>query len=72
MANINSNLKYLLYNLHDINISNLLRFLGYWTKNGYQKHVKYASSVRIEVIRSRHARLFEDYLVRFVYDDEEI
>lgn len=30
-----SSLKYLIFNLHDTNVSNFLRFLGYWEKNGY-------------------------------------
>lgn len=46
-----SKLKYLLFVLHDFNISNFLRFIGYWKKYGYEKHVKYASSVRLEVFR---------------------
>ena len=46
-----SDLKYLIFTLHDTNISNLLRFLGYWDKYGYSKHVKFASSVRFELFR---------------------
>jgi hypothetical protein len=67
-----SSLKYLLFNLHDTNISNFLRFLGYWKNYGYQKHVKFASSVRLEVFRQKHqGRPYskQDYLVRFVYDN---
>lgn len=46
-----NDLKYLIFTLHDTNISNLLRFLGYWDKYGYSKHVKFASSVRFELFR---------------------
>jgi hypothetical protein len=46
-----SKLKYLMFNLHDTNVSNFLRFLGYWRKYGYLKHVKFASSVRLEVLK---------------------
>ena len=72
-----SPLKYLVFNLHDTNISNFLRFLGYWDAYGYSKHVKYASSVRLEVIKETN-RDYEKspnigiYYIRIVYDDEEI
>jgi len=46
-----SSLKYLIFNLHDTNISNFLRFLGYWGKYGYSRHVKFASSVRLELVK---------------------
>jgi len=70
-----SKLKYIVWNLHDTNLSNLLRFLGYWDKYGYKKHVKYASSIRLEIFRANiqgKPYQMEDYKVRFVYDDEEI
>lgn len=74
---ISSKLKYLIFNLHDTNISNFLRFLGYWKKYGYQKHVKFASGVRLEVFRQNHPDqdvkyTEKDYFVRAVYDDTEI
>ena len=28
-------LKYLMFNLHDTNISNFLRYLGFWKMHGY-------------------------------------
>lgn len=43
-------LKYILINLHDTNISNILRFLGYFDKNGYDKFVRFSSSVRFELL----------------------
>ena len=46
-----SSLKYLIFNLHDTNVSNFLRFLGYWSKYGYQSHVKFGSSVRLELVK---------------------
>lgn len=46
-----SKLKYLHFNLHDTNISNFLRFLGYWESHGYKKHVKFGSSVRLEILK---------------------
>ena len=80
-----SSLKYLVFNLHDTNISNLLRFLGFWDKYGYFKHVRYASSVRFEIIKRKDWCLdlkkteeypegnpFVQYKLRIVYDDEEI
>ena len=49
-----SPLKYLIFNLHDTNISNFLRFLGYWDSYGYDKHVRYASSVRLEILKEKN------------------
>ena len=69
-------LKYIIFNLHDTNISNYLRFLGYWDKYGYDKQVKFASSVRMELIRQRTEEMSavenNIYKIRIVYDDEEI
>jgi hypothetical protein len=48
-----SKMKYLLYHLHDTNIANYLRFLGFWKQNGYKKHVKFASSVRLEIFKRK-------------------
>jgi len=44
-------LKYLIFNLHDTNVSNFLRYLGYWKAHGYRRHVKFGSSVRLELIK---------------------
>ena len=49
-----SKLKYVIFNLHDTNISNFLRFLGYWETYGYGKQVGYASSVRVELIKEKN------------------
>jgi hypothetical protein len=43
-------LKYIVINLHDTNISNILRFLGYFDKKGYDKFVRFSSSVRFELL----------------------
>ena len=80
-----SKLKYIHFNLHDTNLSNLLRFLGYWETHGYKKHVKFGSSVRLEVLKIKDQSqttckneniekedLLQDYKIRIVYDDEEI
>jgi hypothetical protein len=74
-----SNLRYLVFNLHDTNLSNLLRFFGYWDKYGYEKHVKFSSSIRLEILKVTN-KVYSDwnlldlslYYVRVVYDDEEI
>ena len=34
-------LKYLVLNLHDTNVSNFLRILGYWDAYGYQKYTRH-------------------------------
>ena len=44
-------LKYLIFNLHDTNVSNFLRYLGFWGQNGYKKFVKFGSSVRMELVK---------------------
>ena len=46
-----SKLKYLAFALHDTNLSNFLRFLGFWETNGYSKHVRFASSIRLELLK---------------------
>ena len=72
--NNRSSLKYLIFNLHDTNISNFLRFLGFWDKHGYSKHVRYASSIRLEILKEEkvHQVDLSNYYIRVVYDDEEI
>ena len=67
-------LKYLQFNLHDTNISNFLRFLGYWQLNGYHKHVRFASSVRLELLVEKDKCFIGKprHMLRIVYDDEEI
>ena len=70
-----SKLKYLVFFLHDTNVSNFLRFLGYWISYGYDQHVKFASSVRLEVFRQKiegKPYNINDYKVRVVYDNKEI
>jgi hypothetical protein len=72
-----SSLKYLVFNLHDTNISNFLRFLGYWEAYGYSQHVKYASSVRLELLKESNRDYDSSpnigiYYIRIVYDDQEI
>jgi hypothetical protein len=70
-----SSLKYIIFNLHDTNISNFLRFLGYWRKHGYKSHVKFGSSVRLELVKDIFQGYKNDidaYKIRIVYDDVEI
>lgn len=73
-----SELKYLQYTLHDTNIANFLRLLGYWEQNGYEKHVKFASNVRLELIREANKDYAPgepaepDVYLRIVYDNEDI
>ena len=69
-----SELKYLVFNLHDTNLSNFLRFLGYWEKYGYHNHVKYASSIRLELFKKRgqKASSVDDYRLRVVFDNKEV
>ena len=60
-------LKYLVLNVHETNVSNFLRFLGYWEAFGYKKFTKFSSSVRLELILDG-----DDYLIQIVYDDEVV
>jgi hypothetical protein len=46
-------LKYIVINLHDTNISNILRFLKYFEQNGYDKFVGFSSSIRFELVLDR-------------------
>ena len=52
---IEDKLKYLILNVHETNITNFLRFLGYWDAYGYSKFTRFSSSVRVELI-SRKTR----------------
>ena len=79
--NIQSSLKYLQLNCHDSNLVNVLKFLGYWDKYGYKKHVVFASSLRFELLKETN-RCYPDQAtkewmemnmrIRIVYDNEEI
>lgn len=75
-------LKYLQFNTHDDNICTVLNFLGFWKDYGHEKFVKFASSLRFEILRETN-RCYdtnrEDYdemearfrmlKLRIVYDD---
>jgi hypothetical protein len=63
-------LKYLIFNLHDTNVSNLLRFLGYFDTYGYKKWVKFSSSVRFELLSKKGET--GNFRIRTVFDNEEI
>ena len=70
-------LRYLILNVRDINLSNFLRFLGYWEQNGYSdsQYTKFASSLRIELIQrvegmDEEENLILKFYVQFIYDDE--
>ena len=65
-------LRYLILNVHETNVANFLRFLGYWDEYGYEKFTRFSSSVRVELI-SRKERFWQiAYYVRVIYDDEVI
>jgi len=53
--------------MHDTNLSNTLRFLGYFDDRGYFKVVRFSSSLRFEVI------FIDDvYRIRTVFDGLEL
>ena len=65
-------LKYLMLHVRDINLTNFLRFLGYWDTFGYDKYTRFSSSVRLELIQRVEPDLTEKFYVQFIYDDEVI
>ena len=67
--NIKNVLKYIAINLHDTNISNILRFLGYFDEHGFDKFVRFSSSIRFELVFDKKKN---SYRMRIVFDDEEI
>jgi hypothetical protein len=67
-AGLEDPLKMLVLNVHETNVSNLLRFLGFWQNWGYEKFTKFSSSVRFEIV----SRPSGEYLVQMVYDEDII
>ena len=65
-------LKYLIVNFHDTNLSNILRFLGFFESNGYFKYVMFSSSLRFELLQDKNSLRKDDYSIRIVFDNEEI
>mmetsp|Transcript_14982 Transcript_14982/g.17861 ORF Transcript_14982/g.17861 Transcript_14982/m.17861 type:complete len:124 (+) Transcript_14982:599-970(+) len=64
-------LKYIFVHADGLQLANLLRFLGYWDSFGYDKPTKYASRVRMEIVRRIDPDPTEDgFYVQFSYDDE--
>ncbi|TNV77816.1 hypothetical protein FGO68_gene13688 [Halteria grandinella] len=62
-----SSLKYLLIVLHDTQLSNMLRHLGYFDPNQTSTYkVRFASSLRIEIVK-----MDESLHLRFIFDNEE-
>lgn len=65
----------MIINFHDTNISNILRFLKYFDENGYEKYVRFSSSVRFELMKDHemvHKKKKIPYRVRIVFDGDEI
>lgn len=68
-SSLKSTLKYIAINLHDTNISNLLRHLGYFDQYSYGRFVRFSSSVRFELIYEKKEK---KYKVRIVFDNIEL
>ena len=68
----------MIYFVHDLNLSNFLRFVGYWKENGYKKHIKFGSSIRFEILKEKDKCYIEGeerkemYKLRIIYDNEDI
>lgn len=73
-----SDLKFLHVTFHDTNLSNLLRFLKYFDTYGFQKFVRFSSSLRFELLRDLNSEAVGDhsddseYRFRVVFDNEEL
>ncbi len=67
-------LKYLLVTFHDTNLSNLLRFLKYFDTYGFDKFVRFSSSLRFELLRDKKSldKSDKQYRMRVVFDNEDI
>ena len=66
-------LKYIMLHAENLNVAQLLSFLGYWDTYGYKKPTKYASFFRFELVRKTdYSQNREDFLLKFSYDDEII
>ncbi len=68
-------LKLLLVTFHDTNLSNLLRFLKYFDTYGFEKFVRFSSSLRFELLKDKNSKESDgegSYAVRIVFDNEEL
>ena len=67
-------LKYILITFHDTNLSNLLRFLKYFDTYGFDKFVRFSSSLRFELLRAveKEVKGDEAYRIRVVFDNEDL
>ena len=63
-------LKYIVLNVNNSILSNMLGFLGYWDTYGYSKPTRFASSLRMELMVKVDSDLQERFYVQFIYDDE--
>ena len=48
-------LKYILVTFHDTNLSNLLRFIKFFDTYGFDKFVRFSSSLRFELLRDKNS-----------------
>ena len=69
---VEDSLKYLILNVHETNIANFLRFLGYWDAYGYSKFTRFSSSVRVELISRKGRGKQLEYYVQVIYDNEKV
>lgn len=55
-------------NMHDTQISNILRVFKFFELNGYQKPVRFSSSLRIELLKEDD----NTFRVRFNFDNQDL
>ena len=58
--------------VHNTNIANFLRFLGYWDEFGYEKNTSFSSSIRLELVVKKEQDQSEKLYIQFIYDDLRI
>ena len=64
-----SKLKYIYYSVLDYQVGQFLDFLEFWERFGYGKFLKYASSVKIEMLAEQVGPT-KWHFIRIWYDDE--
>ena len=83
IKNIDTNtpfdMKFLQITFHDTNLSNLLRFLKYFDTYGFEKFVRFSSSLRIELLKDINDKEgnsdpnnYSEYRFRVNFDNEDL
>lgn len=61
--------KYIVHGVHDLNLAQLLKFVGYYQLyKDKAKPIVFASSIRFELLQSKSKS--SDFKIRVIFDDE--